>query len=100
MSCLRCGGFLLGQYDIVRCLNCGYHLNVPVCPPIDDTPNENRRWTPDRCEYCGKPAVRGKAACIECRATERGENHAAKIRRGMAEQKESAYDLDDYTLPD
>jgi hypothetical protein len=31
MNCARCQGFLLTQYSITRCLNCGFHEN-PIIP--------------------------------------------------------------------
>lgn len=85
MNCLRCSGLIVKEYDVTRCVNCGYFFNPPHVEPIMTNPF--RQWRPDRCEMCGLSARRGKKTCLGCAAKERGQTHPEAVRQGMEQAR-------------
>lgn len=86
MSCHRCKGFLLEEYGVTRCIQCGWHLTEPVADPIMS--NQARQWDSTLCSACHtRSAVRGKEQCLVCRGRDRGEDHGAKVKAGMRAAK-------------
>lgn len=91
MTCPRCAGLVITQYEDTRCLLCGWYYCPPVLPPIE--PNLNRRWESTLCGSPGCPnkARRGHEDCWKCHDDKRGkqgaERHAAKLAAGQAARR-------------
>lgn len=61
MTCPRCTGFVVTQYDETRCLICGWYRNDP--PP---KPAREPYWRIGKCLNCARSAVVGKKYCQVC----------------------------------
>ena len=57
MTCPRCHGCVITQYEETRCLSCGWYDNPPVSVPV---------FMARHCYDCREPAVEGKARCQKC----------------------------------
>ena len=81
MTCPRCSGFVLSDYEDVRCLICGWRDAVPGAHPL--LVNPNRQWTPDLCGLClTRKARRGHRLCRTCKGLAIKEGYAKKRNRG------------------
>ena len=68
MICPRsgCGGLVLSEYEITRCVSCGWHLNIPEADPI--VADDAKRWESVLCVSCHEhPVVPNYVQCATCR---------------------------------
>jgi uncharacterized CHY-type Zn-finger protein len=92
MTCNRCHGLLVYEFDEVptlRCYCCGNRLLEHVADPM--MPNPNRSWDSTLCGTCHLvAAVRGKEQCRNCRPRPSGPEHGKRISEGMAVARSKA----------
>jgi hypothetical protein len=64
MTCPKCYGYLVNEYGVVRCVNCGWRENKPLSAPIEDDAPQRQ---PGQCVNCHRMAGQYKHCdhCIE-----------------------------------
>lgn len=61
MTCPRCRGLVVTQYEETRCLICGWMKNDPLPEPAREP-----YWRIDKCLNCARKAVTTKKHCQVC----------------------------------
>lgn len=61
MTCPRCQGCVVTQYDETRCMNCGWMQNEPLSVPAREP-----YWRIGKCLNCRRKAANGKKHCQVC----------------------------------
>lgn len=78
MTCPKCSGCLQHEPDMIRCLNCGFHLYEP--DPPEPFAMDPARWKSVLCSMCHEvPAIQRTERCPACtKARHQRQGYAAK----------------------
>ena len=76
MRCSRCGGLLVPEDDMLKCLNCGSRIISEIEPPL--VVDTNRPWRPGTCKLCHANARGRELYCRPCKGL--------LIKAGMSEK--------------